>query len=100
MNDNFGEICVVCNTEKSFDNFYNKYRECRQCNFKRVLTLPFDSREKILQQRRDNCARFKDLDNSLKALEEKLSVNNSLTKMIQKTIKIFVDQFYSKDPKK
>ena len=22
-------VCVTCNTEKSNDNFYNKYRECK-----------------------------------------------------------------------
>ena len=30
------KICVVCNIEKSIDNFYNKYRECKQCNIKEV----------------------------------------------------------------
>ena len=29
------KICVVCNIEKSIDNFYNKYRECKPCNIKR-----------------------------------------------------------------
>ena len=29
------KICVVCKTEKSIDKFYNKYRECKQCNIKR-----------------------------------------------------------------
>ena len=29
------KICVVCNIEKSNDNFYNKYRECKPCNIKR-----------------------------------------------------------------
>ena len=26
------KVCVVCNIDKSNDNFYNKYRECKQCN--------------------------------------------------------------------
>ena len=26
------KICVVCKIEKSIDNFYNNYRECKQCN--------------------------------------------------------------------
>ena len=31
------KVCVVCNIEKSFDNFHNKHRECKQCNFKRSM---------------------------------------------------------------
>ena len=26
------EVCVIYNTEKIIDNFYNKYRKCKQCN--------------------------------------------------------------------
>ena len=72
-------ICVICNTEKSIDTFYNKYRECKQCNIKRILKRYYNNRDMILQKRRNKQARFKDLDNRLIALEEKLSVNNSLT---------------------
>ena len=25
------KVCVICNTEKSIDNFYNKDRECKPC---------------------------------------------------------------------
>ena len=45
--------CVICNTEKSFDNFYNKYRECKQCNNKRVLKRYYNNKDMILQKRRD-----------------------------------------------
>ena len=31
------KVCVVCDTEKSIDNFYNKYRECKQCNIQRSI---------------------------------------------------------------
>ena len=31
------KTCVVCNIEKSIDIFYNKYRECKQCNIKRSM---------------------------------------------------------------
>ena len=78
MNDKIVKSCVVCNTEKGIDNSYNKYSDCKQCNIKGVLTQYYDSKEKILKQRRDNCASFKNLDNRLKASEEKLSVNNNL----------------------
>ena len=29
------KVCVVYNPEKSVDNFYNKYKECKQFNIKR-----------------------------------------------------------------
>ena len=28
------KVCVVCNIEKSIDNFYNKYREGKRCNIR------------------------------------------------------------------
>ena len=37
MDDNAVKTCAVCNTEKSFDDFYRKYREREQCNNKGVL---------------------------------------------------------------
>ena len=27
--------CVICNPEKSIDNFHNKHRECKPCNIPR-----------------------------------------------------------------
>ena len=44
------KVCVVCNTEKSIDNFYNKYRECKQCNIKRSTRRYFENKEKISNQ--------------------------------------------------
>ena len=79
MDDNVLKICVVCNTEKSIDTFHKKFKEGKQCKIKTVLKRFFDNKEKIIQQRRDKCARFKDLDDRLKALEEKLSVKNNST---------------------
>ena len=37
MDDNIVKVCVVCNAEKSIDKFYNKYRESKHCNIKRIL---------------------------------------------------------------
>ena len=79
MDDNTVKTFVVCNTENSFDNFYFKYRECKQCKNKRVLKRFYDNKVKILQQRWDKYACFKDLDNRLKALEQKLGVTYELT---------------------
>ena len=31
------KICVLCNFEKSIDNFYNNYRESKQCNIQRSM---------------------------------------------------------------
>ena len=53
--------------------------KCKACIFKRVLKQIKNKKYKILQQRQDKCARFKDLDIRLKTLGKKLSVNNNLT---------------------
>ena len=31
------KVCVVCNIEKSIDNFYNKYRECEKRKIQRSM---------------------------------------------------------------
>ena len=46
------KICVICNTEKSFDNFYNKYRECKQCNNKRSMKRYHENRDKLSRPRK------------------------------------------------
>ena len=43
-------VCVVCNTEKSVDNFYNKYRECSSCNIKRSKKRYNENKDKISNQ--------------------------------------------------
>ena len=44
------KICVVCNIEKSIDNFYNNYRECKPCNIKRSTKRYNENKEKISNQ--------------------------------------------------
>ena len=44
------KVCVVCNTEKNIDNFYNKYRECKPCNIKRITRRYFENNDKISNQ--------------------------------------------------
>ena len=78
MNDIFVKTCVVYNTEKSIDIFKNKNRECKASSIKRVLKRYYKKKDKLLQQRRDKCARLKNLDHGLKTLEEKLSVGSNL----------------------
>ena len=46
------KICVVCNIEKSIDNFYKKYRECKPCNIKRSTKRYYESKEKISIQQK------------------------------------------------
>ena len=46
------KVCVVCNIEKSIDNFYNKYRECKQCNIKRSTKRYYDNKDKISNQQK------------------------------------------------
>ena len=85
------KVYVVCNIEKSIDNFYNKYRECKQCNIKRSTKRYYENKNKISNQQkiyyeknRDKLLKnqndynkkrstdYKELQNKLKALEEKL----------------------------
>ena len=92
------KVCVVCKIEKSIDNFYNKYRECKQCNIKRSTRRYYDNkdkismqqkilyeknRDKLLQKQNDYSKKrstdykelqrsYADLQNKIKALEEKL----------------------------
>ena len=46
------KICVVCNIEKSIDDYYNKYRECKQCNIKRSMRRYNENKEKLSNQRK------------------------------------------------
>ena len=40
------KVCVVCNIEKKFDNFYNKYREFKQCNIQRSTKRYYENKAK------------------------------------------------------
>ena len=46
------KICIVCNIEKSLDNYYNKYRECKQCNIKRSMKRYNENKGKLSNQRK------------------------------------------------
>ena len=46
------KICVVCNIEKSIDGYYNKYRECKQCNIKRSMKRYNENKDKLSNQRK------------------------------------------------
>ena len=46
------KVCVICNIEKSIDNFYNKYRECKPCNIKRSMKRYHENKDKLSYQRK------------------------------------------------
>ena len=46
------KICVVCNIEKSIDDYYNKYRECKPCNIKRSMQRYNKNKDKLSNQRK------------------------------------------------
>ena len=46
------KVCVVCNIEKSIDNFCNKYRECKPCNIKRSMKRYNENKDKLSNQRK------------------------------------------------
>ena len=87
--------CTMCNIDKHINNFYRKYSECRDCNRTRGKKRVYENkdiisnqqkvyyeknRDSILLQKQSNrCIQFRDLvisyvelENRLKALEEKL----------------------------
>ena len=91
------KIFSQCNIEKDINNFYKKYPECIDCNRARGLKRYYENkdkisnqqkiyyeknREKILLQKQNNRSiQFRDLvisyielENRLKALEEKLKI--------------------------
>ena len=46
------KVGVVYNTEKSIDNFYNKYRECKPCNIQRSMKRYFKNKDNLSNQRK------------------------------------------------
>ena len=44
------KVCVFCNFEKNIDNFYNTYRECKQCNIQRSMKRYYENKHKISNQ--------------------------------------------------
>ena len=92
------KTCTMCNIEKHINNFYKKCSECKACNIKRVVKRYFNNkdkisnqqkiyyeknRDKLLQKQNDyrnkrntefkNLVKsYAELQNKLKALEEKI----------------------------
>ena len=93
-------MCTICNIEKDINNVYKNYSECRDCNRTRGLKRYYENKEKIpnqqkiyyekkrekilLQKQNNRGIQFRDLvifyvelENKLKALEEKMKKNDS-----------------------
>ena len=92
------KTCTVCNIEKHISNFYKKSSECKACNIKRGVERYYNNKDKISNQQkiyyeknRDKLLEkqnnyrnkkntefknlvksFAELQNKLKALEEKI----------------------------
>ena len=45
-------VCVICNTEKSIDIFYNKYRECKRCIIQRSMKSYYENKDELSNQRK------------------------------------------------
>ena len=45
------KVCVVCNPEKSVDNFSQKCRECKQCNIERVQNVTLKTKKNNYQMK-------------------------------------------------
>ena len=46
------KVCTRCNIEKSIENFYRKYSECKDCNIKRGVKRNYNNKDKISIQRK------------------------------------------------
>ena len=46
------KVCVICITEKSIDNSYNKCREFKQCNIQRSMKRYYENKDKLSNQRK------------------------------------------------
>ena len=97
------KVCVICNIEKSIDNFYNKYRECKPYNIKRSMKRYYENKARLSNQRKLYYEKNRDvllakskfnqqnrhyerkiykqqveeLNKKLKSLEEKFKINES-----------------------
>ena len=89
------KTCTICNIEKHINDFYKKYTECIECNRARGLKRYYENKDKISNQQkvyyeknkdrillpkqknrsiqfRDLVISYIELENRLKALEEKI----------------------------
>ena len=46
------KICTRCNIEKSLEDIYNKYTECKVCKSNRSLKRYYENKDKISKQKK------------------------------------------------
>ena len=96
------KLCSVCNIEKQINSFYKRYSESKDCNVKRGVNSYYDkkikhqfkkkyyekNRQKLLEKQNDYRNKrnidykeilrsYDEIENKLKALEEKVTINDS-----------------------
>ena len=89
--------CSHCNIEKTIEDFYNKYTECKICKSNRsskryyenkhILSIQRkiyygEKREKLLQKEKNRYINYKELFSSSVELEKKLKVMEEKFKVI------------------
>ena len=47
------KVCVVCNTGKSIEISYNKYKECKPCIIRRSTRRYYENKDKITKQQKN-----------------------------------------------
>ena len=55
------KVCVVCNTEKCIDNFYNKLRECKPCKIKRSVKHYYENKDKLSNRTKLYYEKYRDV---------------------------------------
>ena len=55
------KVCVDCNTEKSIDNFYNKYGDCTPCNIQRSMKRYHENKDNTSNQRKVHYEKNRDM---------------------------------------
>ena len=92
------KVCVVCNIEKSIDNFSNRYRECKPCNIQRIMRRYHENKDKLTKQRKKYYENNRDMllakskinqQNRKPHTQQKKDVNNKVEELIQALETIF-----------
>ena len=80
------KVCVICNIEKCIDNFYNRNRECKQCNMQRSMKRYYENKDKLSNQRKLYNEKNRDM------LLAKFKLNQQIRNYERKTYKYQVEE--------